>query len=121
MLKHPLVRALDKHVISTHCADIDEYALVLRVDGQFAQFGAEGLDGVRLEKARRKVTIDIKIPKHVWEPLSKAESKAYLVKSVTGAIIACVGRLETGKLRVERDDLLAQVSAAAVDFLASDG
>ena len=32
-LKTPLAHALARHVTSSHCAEVDQYAVVLRVDG----------------------------------------------------------------------------------------
>ena len=120
-LKIPLVRALDKHVNATHCSAIDEYALVLRMDGRFAQFGEEGLARLRFQKSRRYITVDIQVPVHVWQPMTIAEFKEYLVQRVADAMTACVERLERSKEQVDREALFAQISAAIGEFSASDG
>lgn len=64
-LKTPLACVLAQHVTSSHCAEIDEYALVLRVDGSIAKFVEEGLARMRLSRAKCHITIDIQIPEPV--------------------------------------------------------
>ena len=120
-LKIPLVRALDRHVTTTHCSAIDEYALVLRIDGRFAQFGEEGLARLRFQKSRRYITIDIQVPVHVWQPMTFSEFKGYLAQRVTDAMMACVERLERSKEQVDKELLFAEIEAAMGEFSASDG
>ncbi|MEQ1596146.1 MAG: hypothetical protein ABL985_13730 [Casimicrobium sp.] len=118
-LKIPLSRLLSKWVISTHCAAIDEYALVLRVDGRFAQFGKEGLANLRLAKTRRYVAVDIQIPEAVWTPMSAEEFKVYLCSQVLLALRACVARLQKEQFNVEEQALFAQVGMATQEYLSA--
>ncbi|MGE0809273.1 MAG: hypothetical protein AB7N69_01505 [Immundisolibacter sp.] len=120
-LKIILVRLFDKHVTATHCSAIDQYALVLRIDGKFGQFGEEGLARLRFQKSRRYISVDIQIPEHVWKPMTIAEFGVYLVQRVREALYACVERLEHSRAQVDRELLFAQVAAATREFAASDG
>ena len=116
-LKITLFQVLSKWVNSTHCAAIDEYALVLRVDGRFAQFGKEGLARLRLAKARRYVTVDIQIPEAVWKPMTAKDFKVYLCRQVLLALKACVARLQKERFVVEEQALFAQVSMATQEYI----
>ena len=118
-LKIPLFRLLSESVNSTHCAAIDEYALVLRFDGRFAQFGEEGLARLHLAKARRYVTIDIQIPEAIWKPMNAEDFKAYLSRQVLLALKACVARLQKEKFVVEEKALLAQVGSAMQQYISA--
>ncbi|MBL8519260.1 MAG: hypothetical protein JNK75_01190 [Betaproteobacteria bacterium] len=118
-LKVALGKALAKHVTSPHCAAIDRYALVLRVDGSLASYGAEGIARLRLQAAQRYITADIQVPQATWQPLAQAELKAYLAQQVQSALSACISRLRKGKHRVAEERLRAEVGAACVEYLAA--
>jgi hypothetical protein len=112
-------RALTEHVTSSHCSAIEEFALVLRVDGSLMAYGDEGITRVRFAKARRSITADIQIPKLVWLGMSRAELRLYLVKQVKAAVAACVSRLRANKCVIEASGLDAEIEAAAKAYLAS--
>ena len=116
-LKIPLFRLLSKWVNSTHCSAIDEYALVLRVDGRFAQFGKEGLANLCLAKTLRYVAVDIQIPEAVWKPMTAEDFKVYLCSQVLLALRACVARLQKEQFDVEEQALFAQVGVATQEYL----
>ena len=104
-LKVALYRALGRHVTSTHCLEIDEYALVLRVDGSLSKFGDEGITRLRFARVRRYITLDIQIPEKVWMPMGEAQTKLYLATQVRAAISACVKRLVKDKCSVDEHAL----------------
>lgn len=114
-----LYRALAEHVTSSHCSAIEEFALVLRVDGSLMTYGDEGVVRVRFAKARRYITADIQIPKSIWLGMSRAELRLYLVKQVKAAVTACVSRLRATKCVIEADVLNAEIEAATNAYLAS--
>jgi hypothetical protein len=122
-LKVPLYRALAKHVTSSHCSAIDEYAIVLRVDGSLDKFGDEGFTRVRYAKARRYITVDVQIPEAVWQPMSKHQFRSYLAYQVKGAVAVCVARLRRDKHAVAENDLYEEIEAAINEYLevANDG
>ena len=118
-LKVPLYQTLSRHVTSTHCATIDRYALVLRVDGSLATYGEEGNARLRFAKVGRYITVDIQIPEHVWRPMTEAQTKSYLAGAVKSALKACTGRLARDKVAVNEAALLREVDAAIADYLSS--
>ena len=65
-LKAPLYHALVRNLTSSHCAAVDEYAVVLRVDASLDRFGPEGLARLRFAKASRYITVDFQIPEVAW-------------------------------------------------------
>ncbi|MFZ6769976.1 hypothetical protein ACO0LM_23220 [Undibacterium sp. Di26W] len=118
-LKVPLYHAFAKHVTSTHCAAIDEYAIILRVDGSLDKFGAEGITRLRFEKARRYIKVEIQIPEAVWQPMTKSQTKEYLADQVQSAIAICVQRLNKERSVVAEERLREQVEAAIGEYLAA--
>jgi hypothetical protein len=111
-----LYHALKKHVTDTHCDAIDEYGLVLRVDGSIQKFGPEGITRLRLAKKKRYITVDIQIPEPVWRPLGPAELKLYLSKQVKAAVEVCVSRLKKDGYRVDSDKLMFQIDQAISEY-----
>ncbi len=107
-----LYHALSRHVTGTHCDAIDEYGLVLRVDGSIQTFGAEGITRLRFAKKQRCITVDIQIPKSVWVPLGDPELRRYLGDQVAAAIRVCVARLKKEGCVVEDAELMREVEAA---------
>ena len=119
-LKVGLYQALARHVTSSHCDELDEYALVLRIDGSLAQYGPEGIHRVRFAKARRYVSADIQVPEAAWR-VAPAELQLYLAAQVRAALEACVRRVEKDGVAVARASLFAQVEAAIAEWVGPGG
>ena len=115
-IKVLLYHALAKHVTSTHCDAIDEYGLVLRVDGSLDKFGPEDITKLRFAKKRRSITVDIQIPEACWKPLSDLELRIYLAARVEAAIKICVARLKREGHPVAEPELMSEVTAAIVEY-----
>ena len=118
-LKVLLYQALATHVTSTHCAAIDEYALILRVDGSLAKFGAAGIHRLRFARAKRYISVDIQLPESVWQTHTVEQLKVHLANEVRAAVSVCVERLKKDRLAVRESELFAQIDAGVEDFLAS--
>ena len=116
-LKDPLVRALGRNITSSHCAAVDQYAVVLRVDGSLDRFGPEGLARLRFAKAKRYITVDVQIPEAVWRGKSTPQLKQYIAGTVAHAVGACVGRLNKDGHPVQ-ELLLVELEAACSEYLA---
>lgn len=115
--KVPLYLALERHLTSTHCSAIDEFALILRVDGSLDKFGAEECTRLRFERTRRYIKIDIQIPEPAWKPLNEAGLKKYLVQRIKGAIALCVDRLREEKIAVDTATLESEIESASREYL----
>lgn len=116
-LKVPLYRALAKHVTSSHCSAVDEYAIVLRVDGSLDRFGDEGFTRLRYAKARRYITVDVQIPEAVWQPMSKSQFRSYIAHQVKGAVALCAAKLRQNKHAVAEEELYAEIEAGINEYL----
>ena len=115
-LKVELFHALEKHVTSTHCDAVDKYAPVLRVDGEFATYGPEGVHRVRFAKKSRYLTADIHIPESVWRPTSEGDLRQYLGSALRAVIEVFVARLKREGIAVLESSLYAQVNSAINEF-----
>ena len=116
-LKVPLYKALERHVTSTHCSAIDEYAIVLLVNGSIATFGEEGLTRLRFAKAKRYITIDVQITETAWKSRNSNQLKVYIASQVNAAIKACIARLQKDKYPVAEHLLETEVNAAIEEYL----
>ena len=119
-IKVDLDQALSRHVSSTHCNVVDEYAPVLRISGPICDFGPEAITRVRFAKARRYITADIQIPESVWKPKLKNELRDYLAKKIVEIMPVFADRLEAEKATLDRPLLLKEVQYAIDDFRTID-
>jgi hypothetical protein len=117
--KVSLYQAFVRCLTSTHCSAIDEFALLLRVDGSLDKFSAEGFSNLRFERSRRYIKLDIQIPEASWKPLSESDLKVYLAKRVKEAISLCVARLQAEGFAVDAGALKSEIEAASGEYLAS--
>jgi hypothetical protein len=113
-----LYKAFSKFVKSTHCDAIDQYALLLLVDGTLDKFGPEGIFKLRFAKARRYIAVDIQIPQSRWEPMSEWQLREYLAEQCMAAIKACVSRLKKERIAVEECALWSEVEQAIQAYIA---
>ncbi|MCU7998855.1 hypothetical protein [Shewanella sp. SM95] len=115
-LKVELFHTLEKHVTSTHCDSVDQYALVLRVDGEFAKYGLEGVHRVRFAKKSRYLTADIQIPESVWRLAREEDLRLYLGSSLRSAIEILVARLKKAGIAVVEISLYTEMNVAITEF-----
>lgn len=115
--KVPLFQALSRTVSSTYCSAIDEYALILRVDGSLAKYGPEGVAFIRFAKSKRYITADIQVPEAAWKPLQPEELKEYLARQVLLALQACIARLTRDGHEVGTGALIAEVQHGVAEYL----
>ncbi len=120
-LKVNLYRALAKHLTSTHCEAVDEYAIVLRVDGAIDNFGEEGITRLRFAKSNRYITADVQIPASVWKPMNESETKSYLATQVRAVISMFVARLTKEKYAVAEKFLWSEFDVAITEFMGNEG
>lgn len=111
-----LYHAFSRHVKGTHCDAIDQYGLVMRVDGSIQTFGPEGITRLRFAKKQRYITLDIRIPQSARQPLGDAELRRYLRAQVHAAIRACVARLKKDGFEVDDTQLMQEVQAAVREY-----
>lgn len=120
-LKVNLYRALARYLTSTHCEAIDEYAIVLRVDGRLHKFGEEGITRLRFAKTNRYVTADVQIPESVWQPMNESQTKAYLATQVRTAMSIFIARLSKEKYAIAEKLLWSEIDAAIIEFMDGNG
>jgi len=116
-LKVQLFKELERHVTSTYCDAIDEFSLVLRVDGSLQKFGAEGFFRLRFAKAKRYITLDIQMPAEIWLPMNTYELKTYLANKVFEGIKLCVDRLDKDGNSTNSAELFSQIRRALDVYL----
>ena len=115
-IKVPLYHALKRHVTGTHCDAVDEFGLVLRVDGSLQKFGPEEITRLRFAKKQRYITVDIQIPEAIWKPLGDLELRQYLAAQVEASIGICVARLKKDGCHVNEAELMKEVVSATSEY-----
>ncbi|WP_028391111.1 hypothetical protein [Bacillus cihuensis] len=87
---------LEKHCNKIYSPQLDEFAPILRVDGDIWFFEFEGCEKLRLYKKQRYITVDIGMPKSKWQNKSSIEIKKYLIDSLVEALNLFVKRIKKG-------------------------
>ena len=116
-LKVALYQALARRLSATHCEAVDEYAIVLRVDGSLDRFGDEGIARMRFAKKARHITADVRIPMAVWQPMNARDTRRYLARQVRATLELFVQRLQKDGHRVDASRLFAEVDVGLADYL----
>ena len=108
-IKVDLYKALRATCTSTYCAAIDEYAPVIRVDGNIRKFGDAGITRLRFSKKQRYITADIKIPESVLTSKTKNEIRDYIADRVRESIVMFISRLKKEKIEINEQALICEV------------
>lgn len=119
-IKVDLWRLFVRHCHSTFSPNIAHFALALRIDGEFQQFGTESIDHIRRSRRDRLIGVDIVIPGEVWRDKSRNELRNYLAARVREALGVCVTRLRRDKEQVDEASLFAEVDGALSEFMKID-
>lgn len=117
---HPhydLSSALGRFCKGPYSTEVDEFAIVLRIDGEFQEFGFDGLKYLRRSRKGRYITIDIGIPRNRWEHRTDREIRQHFAKVVREALVACIQRLLKDRTFVNGDALLSDYDKAADEYL----
>ena len=124
----PCSRATDPHIrllrnlLQAHCqgpysVEVEEFSLVIRIDGDIDHWEQEGCDRMRRSKRDRYITIDIYVPRHRWQGVSGMEIRAYLAACVEDAFQRMIAKLKTDKVAVDGDALLRDFATVKVQYL----
>lgn len=113
----PLRNLLEAHCRGPYSPDVDEFSLVLRVDGDIAYWEQEGCDRMRRSKKKRYITIDIYVPQWRWEGVPGIEIRTYLAACVEDAFQRMIGKLKRDKVAVDGDALLRDFAMAKAQYL----
>ncbi len=97
--------------------DVQEFALVLRVDGSIWHWNQEGCDRMRRSKKERYITIDIYVPRSRWEGVSGLEIRTYLATCVEDAFRRMIAKLQKDKVAVDGDGLLRDFAKVKERYL----
>jgi len=119
-IKVDLWRLFASHCHSTYCPGIAHYALALKIDGEFLQFGAESIQKIRFSKRDRFIGADIIVPEIVWRGMTPNKCRDYLARRVREALQMCVARLRKDKLAVDESLLFGEIDAAIQKFTKYD-
>jgi hypothetical protein len=102
----PLRKLLRAHCQGPYSPEVEEFSLVIRIDGDIDHWEQEGCDRMRRSKKERYITIDIYVPRHRWQGVSGMEIRAYLAACVEDAFGRMIAKLKKDKVAVDGDALL---------------
>ena len=110
-------KLLQAHCRGPYSPDVDEFSLVVRVDGDIWHWEQEGCDRMRRSKRDRYITIDIYVPRHRWQGVKGMEIRAYLAGCVEDAFQRMIAKLKKDKVAVDGDALLRDFARVKEQYL----
>lgn len=113
-----LRRLLRKKCKGPYSASIQEFALVLRIDGSVQSWGKSGAENAAFRQKNTYATVDIYVPISEWSDHNAAHIRKVLASGVIDAIERLVELAQRKKIDIEINDLRRDVGAAAKEFLA---
>lgn len=115
---YPLRKLLQAQCRGPYSPEVDEFSLVLRIDGDIDHWEQEGCDRLRRSKKDRYITVDIYVPRQRWQGVSGVEIRRYLVACVEDAFGRMIAKLRKDKVTVDGDALLRDFAAVKDAYLA---
>lgn len=113
----PLRRLLAEHCQGPYSPDVDEFSLILRIDGDIYHWEQEGCDRMRRSKKERYITIDIYVPRSRWEGVSGIEIRKYLAACVEDAFRKMIDKLQRDKTPIDAGALLRDFGTVKERYL----
>lgn len=105
---------------SDYCSEIDEFVLILRVDGEIWHWNFEGCQKLRRNRKERYITIDIGVPRDRWENVHPYILRKYLAENIELALDLCIERLKKDKSDINGELLLNDFQKVKTIFLKKD-
>lgn len=117
IMKEELHKKLLSSCKSTYCKNVDHFALVMRIGGEFTDFMPEQIHRIRRNKKERYIGCDIDIPYLLWKMKSTSQLQGYLSSKVRDAIQTLLDRLLCkDKEEIDADKLLADIDKGISAF-----
>ena len=115
--REALYKLLNKYCRGPYSPDVDEFSLILRIDGEFSYWEQEGCDRMRRSKKGRYITIDIYVPRERWEGVSGINIRRYLAACTEDALRKMIGKLQRDKVPVDGAALLRDFALVKEHYL----
>lgn len=96
---------------------LDEFAPILRVDGEIDSWNFEGCEKLRLYKKQRYITLDIGMPKNKWQDKSPEDIRKYLIFYLEEALHLIVKKLKKEKMDIDENLLFANFIQVKNEYL----
>ncbi len=111
-----LRRLLARHCTEAFSPDVDEIALILRVDGEAQKFGLRGAGRPKLRKKQRFIEIEKGVPRASWAGHSTHSFRKILVKNIEHSVELCFSELVRSGVSINTRGLLEGLGKAKSDF-----
>jgi hypothetical protein len=112
-----LRKLLEKYCNYPYAEGINEFSLILRVDGDIGFWEFEGLQKLRLMRKLRYITVDIGVPRRKWGNVSPQSLRQYLLANAKLALESFVKKLKTEQIRIDDKRLFEDFSKVENKYL----
>ncbi|ANE45478.1 hypothetical protein SY83_03130 [Paenibacillus swuensis] len=112
-----LRKLLKRFCNHSYSPDVDEIALIGRIDGEIWYWEFEGCKYLKLYTKQRYITVDIGMPKEKWQKKSNADIRNYLYNWMHYALELVVLRIKEKKLIINEEQLFIDLGKVKQRFL----
>src|SRR3990172_5034842 len=98
---------LAKHCVGPYSPDVEEFALIFRIDGDIVHWDSEGCKYLRRSFKERYITIDIFVPRARCQGKTPHEIREFFANGVRDALTLCIKRLRKDKTPVDGERLMS--------------
>ena len=101
-----LRRLLEELCPGPYSPEIDEFCIILRIDGDLGYWGKEGCACMRRNRKGRYIQIDLYVPRQRWEGVSGIEIRRYFAAGAEDALRRMILKLHRDKTPVDESAML---------------
>jgi hypothetical protein len=102
---------------ASYSSSINEFSIILRIDGSIWHFEGEGIQRLRINRKAAYLTADYIVPEARWNGIPLLEIKKYVAAAVIETVQAMNQHLVKLKIIVDGAKLIEDVDKAAAAFL----
>jgi hypothetical protein len=115
-----LRKQLAAHCTAPYSPTVNEFAIVLRVNGSLWHFEGEGVQRLRINRKDAYVTADFVMPEARWKGIPLEDIKSYLAAGALETLQAMCEHLKKLKIEVNAAKLIEDANLATAAFLGQD-
>jgi hypothetical protein len=110
-------KLLARHCVGEFSSEVDEFAIILRIDGNAQKFGFQGPRKPIFRRKQRFVEIEIGVPKARWACQPPEGFEKFLSNVVDQSVHLCISKLGKSNVSLNTSKLLEGLRNAKIEFL----
>jgi hypothetical protein len=111
-----LRRLLARRCNNSYSDVIDEFAPILRIDGEIWSWNKRGCENFRIQKKSRYATFDVFMPVDIWSQGQGSRIRDYLITQLIEGFQTIIKRAEKAGIAIDKAQLNKDLAGVAREF-----